>query len=164
MLPIRMGPLNALTILFPIIFKPYFLLWDYLLVSGLRRLITYYAFQMLYHIVVRINLLSIVPMTEKIISRIWKLLVASFMYDRLVFVTSVSIKILDKEFFLIMFPILINYLFDMMKIWKGSKLLLTQNLMRVLMISQSIIYHRIVNILFDWMVNVSQLTKMNWQH
>ena len=145
MLPIRMCPLNALTILFPIIFKPYFLLWDYLLVSGLRRLITYYAFQMLYHIVVRINLLSIVPMTEKIISRIWKLLVASFMYDRLVFVTSVSIKILDKEFFLIMFPILINYLFDMMKIWKGSKLLLTQNLMRVLMISQSIIYHRIVS-------------------
>ena len=67
---IRTDLWNALTKLFPIVFELYFLVWNYLLISGLTPLIMYYTFKMLCHIVVKINLLSIVRMTEKTISRI----------------------------------------------------------------------------------------------
>ena len=69
-LQIRMGLLNALTVLFQIVFKLYFLEPVYLLVSGLTRSTMCYAFVMLYHIVVKINLLFSMHMAKRTISRI----------------------------------------------------------------------------------------------
>ena len=63
------GPVER-TVLFQIVFGFYFLDLDYPLVSGLIRLIMSYKFEMLCHIVDKIDLLSKVRITERTISRI----------------------------------------------------------------------------------------------
>ena len=72
-----------------------------------------------------------------------------------------SIKMLVKVSFSVRFHILTNSLFGMMKILNVLKLLPILKLMKVLMISWLIIYLLIVNIFYNWMVNVSLLIKMN---
>ena len=136
-----MDPLNVHIVLFQIVFELYFLIPIYPLGFGLMFLIMCYVFVILYHIVVKINLLFKRHTSARTISRIWRHLVAESMYNLLVSVTSVSIKMLVKVFFLVMFPILTNSLFGMTKILNASKLLPMLNLMKVLMIFQSIIYH-----------------------
>lgn len=123
-----------------------YLIPDYLLGSGLTPLTTFYVFKMCYRIVVKMNLHSRWHKTVKKMLRIQKRLVVEFMYDLLEYVTNGFIKIRVEEYFLVMFPTRTNSLSCMTKIWKGSKLLLTQSLMKDLMIVPSIIYHQIVKI------------------